>query len=81
MTVDQKLVTSIRSAVPSTEVYPLTGLCQALDGDVVMLSAHVERRRSALTNLQEQLQGLPAFISDLDAITANIGRTSVHRWS
>lgn len=68
-------------AVPSTEVCPLPGLCQAVDGDVVMLSAHVERRRSALTNLQEQLQGLPAFISDLDAITANIGRTSAHRWS
>ncbi|XP_056900178.1 dysbindin-A-like isoform X1 [Takifugu flavidus] len=45
---------------------------ETVDGDVVMLSAHVERRRSALTNLQEQLQGLPAFISDLDAITANI---------
>lgn len=60
---------------------PLTGVCQTVDGDVVMLSAHVERRRSALTNLQEQLQGLPAFISDLDAITANIGRTSAPRWS
>eukprot|EP00066_Takifugu_rubripes_P014188 XP_011603454.1 PREDICTED: dysbindin-A-like [Takifugu rubripes] len=45
---------------------------ETVDGDVVMLSAHVERRRSALTNLQGQLQGLPAFISDLDAITANI---------
>lgn len=56
-------------------------MCQAVDGDVVMLSAHVERRRSVLTDLQEELQSLPTFISDLDAITANIGRTSAHRLS
>ncbi|XP_074540550.1 dysbindin-A-like [Halichoeres trimaculatus] len=37
-----------------------------------MLSAHWERRRTALTQLQEQLQSLPAFISELDTITANI---------
>ncbi|GAA6217523.1 dysbindin-A-like [Lates japonicus] len=45
---------------------------EAVDGDIVMLSAHWERRRAALTQLQEQLQSLPAFISELDAITANI---------
>ncbi|XP_026227076.1 dysbindin-A-like [Anabas testudineus] len=45
---------------------------EAVDGDIVMLSAHWEKRRAALTQLQEQLQGLPAFISELDAITANI---------
>ncbi|XP_054477506.1 dysbindin-A-like isoform X2 [Anoplopoma fimbria] len=45
---------------------------EAVDGDIVMLSAHWERRRTAVTQLQEQLQSLPAFISDLDAITANI---------
>ncbi|XP_051263303.1 dysbindin-A isoform X3 [Dicentrarchus labrax] len=45
---------------------------EAVDGDIVMLSAHWERRRTALTQLQEQLQSLPAFISELDAITANI---------
>ncbi|XP_039973278.1 dysbindin-A [Xiphias gladius] len=45
---------------------------EAIDGDIVMLSAHWERRRTALTQLQEQLQSLPAFISELDAITANI---------
>lgn len=28
---------------------------------------------TSLTQLHEQLQSLPAFISDLDAITANIG--------
>ncbi|XP_047453577.1 dysbindin-A-like [Mugil cephalus] len=45
---------------------------QAVDGDIVMLSAQWERRRIVLTQLQEQLQSLPAFISELDAITANI---------
>ncbi|XP_059195980.1 dysbindin-A-like [Centropristis striata] len=45
---------------------------EAVDGDIVMLSAHWERRRAALTQLQEQLQSLPTFISELDAITANI---------
>lgn len=45
---------------------------EAADGDIVMLSAHWERRRTALTQLQEQLQSLPAFISELDTITANI---------
>lgn len=42
-----------------------------------MLSAHWERRRTVLTELQEQLQSLPAFISELDAITANIGKETV----
>ncbi|KAM9844542.1 dysbindin-A-like [Aulostomus maculatus] len=45
---------------------------EAADGDMVMLSAHWERRRAALTQLQEHLQSLPAFISELDAITATI---------
>uniref|UniRef100_A0A3Q4IH89 Dysbindin-A-like n=1 Tax=Neolamprologus brichardi TaxID=32507 RepID=A0A3Q4IH89_NEOBR len=49
---------------------------EALDGDIVMLSAHWERKRTSLTQLHEQLQSLPAFISDLDAITANIGSCS-----
>ncbi|XP_068180404.1 dysbindin-A-like [Antennarius striatus] len=52
-----------------------TGCAQAaegVDGDTVMLSAHWEKKRTSLTQLQEQLQTLPAFISDLDAITANI---------
>ncbi|XP_019735635.1 dysbindin-A-like isoform X1 [Hippocampus comes] len=47
-------------------------VAEAIDGDVVMLSAHWEKRRSALTQLQEQLQSLPAFICELDAITASI---------
>uniref|UniRef100_A0A665WMH6 Dystrobrevin binding protein 1 n=1 Tax=Echeneis naucrates TaxID=173247 RepID=A0A665WMH6_ECHNA len=45
---------------------------EAVDGDIVMLSAHWEKRRAALTQLQEQLQNLPAFISELEAITASI---------
>ncbi|XP_029307681.1 dysbindin-A-like isoform X2 [Cottoperca gobio] len=45
---------------------------EAVDEDIVMLSAHWERRRAALNQLQEQLQSLPAFISELEAITANI---------
>ncbi|XP_076593214.1 dysbindin-A-like [Chaetodon auriga] len=45
---------------------------EAVDGDIVMLSAHWERRRTTLTQLQEQLQSLSSFISELDAITANI---------
>uniref|UniRef100_A0A3Q0SKH6 Dystrobrevin binding protein 1a n=1 Tax=Amphilophus citrinellus TaxID=61819 RepID=A0A3Q0SKH6_AMPCI len=47
-------------------------LQHALDGDIVMLSAHWERKRTALTQLHEQLQSVPAFINDLDVITANI---------
>ncbi|XP_015259310.1 PREDICTED: dysbindin-A-like, partial [Cyprinodon variegatus] len=47
-------------------------VAESVDGDIVMLSAHWERRKAALTNLQEQLQSLPDFITELDAITANI---------
>ncbi|XP_054638851.1 dysbindin-A-like isoform X2 [Dunckerocampus dactyliophorus] len=45
---------------------------EVVDGEVVMLSAHWERRRSALTQLQEQLQSLPAFVGELEAVTASI---------
>nr|XP_054596632.1 dysbindin-A [Nothobranchius furzeri] len=47
-------------------------LAESVDGDIVMLSAHWERKRAALKHLQEQLQTLPDLISELDAITANI---------
>ncbi|KAM4567667.1 dysbindin-A-like [Fundulus diaphanus] len=47
-------------------------VAESVDGDIVMLSAHWERRKAALTHLQEQLQSLPDFITELDAITANI---------
>lgn len=45
---------------------------EKIDGDIVMLSAHWEKRRSALTQLLEQLRNLPSFITELDAITASI---------
>ncbi|CAN9514502.1 unnamed protein product [Ophioblennius macclurei] len=45
---------------------------EAAYGDVVMMSAHWEKNRSTLTQLQEQLQSLPAFLAELDAATANI---------
>lgn len=45
---------------------------EAVDGEIVMLSAHWEKRRSALTQLQEQLQVLPGFIRELDTITTSI---------
>lgn len=47
---------------------------QVVNGDIVMLSAQWERRRSALAQLQQQLQGLPSFLNELYAITANIGK-------
>ncbi|MED6233990.1 hypothetical protein ATANTOWER_020264, partial [Ataeniobius toweri] len=47
-------------------------VAESVDGDIVMLSAHLERGKAALINLQEQLQSLPDFITELDAITANI---------
>ncbi|XP_007579062.1 PREDICTED: dysbindin-A-like isoform X1 [Poecilia mexicana] len=51
-----------------------TQIAESVDGDIVMLSAHWERRKAALTHLQEQLQSLPDFITELDAITANIAQ-------
>ncbi|XP_023187019.1 dysbindin-A-like [Xiphophorus maculatus] len=51
-----------------------TQTAESVDGDIVMLSAHWERRKAALTHLQEQLQSLPDFITELDAITANIAQ-------
>lgn len=47
-----------------------------VDGEVVMLCAHWEKRRGAVLELQEQLQQIPAFLSDLETITSRIGETS-----
>uniref|UniRef100_A0A3Q3W2T9 Uncharacterized protein n=1 Tax=Mola mola TaxID=94237 RepID=A0A3Q3W2T9_MOLML len=44
----------------------------AVDGDIVILSAQWERRRTAMKQLHEQQQLLPAFVSELDVISANI---------
>lgn len=48
---------------------------QVVDGEVVMLSAHWERRRGALLELHEQLQQIPSLITDLESITARVGET------
>ncbi|KAM6967553.1 dysbindin-A [Aplochiton taeniatus] len=45
---------------------------EAVDGEVVMLSAHWERRKAVQGELQDQLQQLPAFLGDLENITARI---------
>ncbi|XP_072536467.1 dysbindin-A isoform X3 [Salminus brasiliensis] len=47
---------------------------ETVDGEVVMLSAHWERRRGALLDLQEQLQQIPAFLTDLETITSRIAQ-------
>ncbi|KAK0155579.1 Dysbindin [Merluccius polli] len=48
---------------------------EALDGDAVMLSAHWERRRTAMSQMQEQIQVLPGFIDQLETVTGRIGNT------
>ncbi|XP_034029829.1 dysbindin-A-like isoform X2 [Thalassophryne amazonica] len=45
---------------------------EAVEGDMVMLSAHCEKRRAAVTQLQDLLYGLPAFMTELDAVTTLI---------
>lgn len=45
---------------------------QLVDGDIVMLSAVWDKRRSALAQLEDQLQGLPALVRDLDTITTSL---------
>ncbi|TTQ07457.1 Dysbindin-A [Bagarius yarrelli] len=47
---------------------------EVVDGEMVMLSAHWERRRGALIELQEQLQQIPSFLTDLESITAQLGQ-------
>lgn len=43
-----------------------------MDSEVVMLSAHWERKRASLVELQEQLQQLPGLLADLESMTANL---------
>ncbi|KAM9489435.1 dysbindin-A isoform 2-T2 [Clarias gariepinus] len=47
---------------------------EVVDGEVVMLSAHWERRRGALLELQEQLQQIPNFLKELESITARVAQ-------
>ncbi|EFB20931.1 hypothetical protein PANDA_005984, partial [Ailuropoda melanoleuca] len=45
---------------------------QLVDSEVVMLSAHWEKKRTSLVELQEQLQQLPGLLADLESMTANL---------
>ncbi|KAM8967572.1 dysbindin [Pelodytes ibericus] len=45
---------------------------EQVDSEVVMLSAHWEKKRTSLVELQEQLQQVPAFLADLESVTAKI---------
>lgn len=47
---------------------------ELLDGDIVMLSALWDKRKTTLTQLEEQLQSLPALITELDTITTSIAQ-------
>lgn len=39
-----------------------------------MLSAHWEKKKTSLIELQEQLQQLPGLIADLESMTANLSK-------
>ncbi|XP_007950104.1 dysbindin [Orycteropus afer afer] len=45
---------------------------ELVDSEVVMLSAHWEKKKTSLIELQEQLQQLPALIADIESMTANL---------
>ncbi|XP_008829594.1 dysbindin isoform X2 [Nannospalax galili] len=45
---------------------------ELVDSEVVMLSAYWEKKRTSLTELQEQLQQLPGLLADLDSMMANL---------
>ncbi|XP_075388566.1 dysbindin isoform X2 [Tenrec ecaudatus] len=45
---------------------------ELVDSEVVMLSAHCERKKTSLRELQEQLQQLPGLAADLESMTANL---------
>ncbi|MEE6464904.1 hypothetical protein FKM82_006397 [Ascaphus truei] len=45
---------------------------QQVDSEVVVLSAHWEKKRSSLVELQEQLQQVPVFLADLESVTVKL---------
>ncbi|XP_027622539.1 dysbindin isoform X2 [Tupaia chinensis] len=45
---------------------------ELVDSEVVVLSAHWEKKKTSLLDLQGQLQQLPGLIADLEAMTANL---------
>lgn len=52
-------------------------MLQLVDSEVVMLSAHWEKKRASLSELQEQLQQLPALLQDLESLMASLGKCDV----
>ncbi|XP_048164372.1 dysbindin isoform X1 [Corvus hawaiiensis] len=51
-----------------------TCLLQLVDSEVVMLSAHWEKKRNSLVELQDQLQQIPGFLADLECLTASLAQ-------
>uniref|UniRef100_A0A8C5PM86 Dystrobrevin binding protein 1 n=1 Tax=Leptobrachium leishanense TaxID=445787 RepID=A0A8C5PM86_9ANUR len=45
---------------------------EQVDSEVVMLSAHWEKKRTGLVELQEQLQQIPAFLANLESVTGKL---------
>lgn len=50
---------------------------QLVDSEVVMLSAHWEKKRTSLVELQEQLQQLPGLLADLESVMASLCKLGV----
>ena len=50
---------------------------QRVDSEVVMLSAHWEKKQASLRDLQQQLQQLPGLIADLESLTASLSKFPV----
>ncbi|NXU51080.1 DTBP1 protein, partial [Turnix velox] len=47
---------------------------ELVDSEVVMLSAHWEKKRNSLVELQDQLQQIPVFLADLEGLTASLAQ-------
>ncbi|NXM02751.1 DTBP1 protein, partial [Tyrannus savana] len=47
---------------------------ELVDSEVVMLSAHWEKKRNSLLELQDQLQQIPGFLADLECLTASLAQ-------
>lgn len=56
---------------------PHWSVLQLVDSEVVMLSAHWEKKRTSLAELQEQLQQLPALLQDVESLMASLGEWPV----
>ncbi|KFV88426.1 Dysbindin, partial [Struthio camelus australis] len=47
---------------------------ELVDSEVVMLSAHWEKKRNSLVELHEQLRQIPGFLEDLECLTASLAQ-------